>query len=544
MLGLLLACADDPPAPSDRTGVEPTGETGHTGTPTSSPTAPFSVTAGPVVAAPADPYVALVAELTVDTSVPTTLSVELDDGTTRRRITFPDPAEHHVRPLLGLRGNTTLTATVTLTDPRGGEVELPPVTYPVPPVPFALPDLSLRVALPGGGEGVTWLPAKADDLSVLLAVDAEATVVWARRMEAGPWAITPGADASVSMLIGNSGMWVLELGGGWRVAYGGEAPFSVPVGDVEGFSHEATPLPGGGGLLLHDEPLVVDDFPNESLTSTRTVTIDDPVVVEFDPTGAVVHQWSMAERLAPTRIGFGSNDNCERRCDWGHANAAVHDPHDDSILVSLRHQDAVVKLDRATGEVRWILANHDGWPSELAPLLLEPSGAPFYWPTHQHAPMVHPSDPSLLVMFDNGNDNRTTPYANNPLPGLQSRVVAYRVDEVARTVSEEWSYLEGTSPEYLYSHILGNADWLGADGDRVLATFGSLQSEDGVRNEARGLGERSVRVIEVDPALGRSVWDLSVTSTAAARRGGWQVDRAVRGESLYGDSALEEVLAP
>lgn len=542
MLGLLLACTDDPTTPDGPTAPDPTGHTGVESTP---PTGPFAVTRAAAIATPDDPDVAFVATLTVETSVPTTLSVVLDDGVSRRRITFADAARAHVRPLLGLRADATVTATVTLADEAGAEVVLDPVSYEVPAPPFDLPDLSLRVAVPGAGAGVTWLPANADDGTVLLAVDAEATVVWARRMEGATWAVTPGPDASVSLLLDSGGPRVLELGGGWRVAYdGGDAPWSVPIQGVSGFSHEATPMPGGGFVTLHDEPRVVDDYPNEALTQTRTVTIDDPEVIEFDVDGRVVHRWSMAERLAPTRIGFGSNDVCETGCDWGHANAAVYDPRDDSFLVSLRHQDAVVKLDRSTGEVEWILANHDGWPPELAPLLLEPVGDPFRWPTHQHAPMTHPTDPGLVVMFDNGNDNRTTPYANDPLPGLQSRIVAYRVDEVARTVTQEWSYLEGTGPDYLYSHVLGNADWLGTDGRRVLTTWGALQSEDGVRNPARGLGERSVRVIELDVAADRSVWDLSVTSALGERPRGWQVDRAVRGQTLYGASATEQLLDP
>ncbi|MEZ4241635.1 MAG: aryl-sulfate sulfotransferase [Myxococcota bacterium] len=40
---------------------------------------------------------------------------------------------------------------------------------------------------------------------------------------------------------------------------------------------------------------------------------------------------------------------------WSHANAVEVDPRDDTLIVSVRHQDAVLKLTR-DGEIRWILA--------------------------------------------------------------------------------------------------------------------------------------------------------------------------------------------
>ncbi len=48
----------------------------------------------------------------------------------------------------------------------------------------------------------------------------------------------------------------------------------------------------------------------------------------------------------------------------------------------------MVKVDFATGKIRWILCTHDHWQEPFRPLLLEPAGKPFEWPWRQHAPAV------------------------------------------------------------------------------------------------------------------------------------------------------------
>jgi len=38
--------------------------------------------------------------------------------------------------------------------------------------------------------------------------------------------------------------------------------------------------------------------------------------------------------------------------------------HDHSLLISMRHQDAILKIDRASGEIRWILGEPIGWSTK------------------------------------------------------------------------------------------------------------------------------------------------------------------------------------
>ncbi len=52
----------------------------------------------------------------------------------------------------------------------------------------------------------------------------------------------------------------------------------------------------------------------------------------------------------------------------------IEDPQDDSVIVSLRHQYAVIKLDRKTGRLMWILGTPDAWMPPWDRYLLKPEG--------------------------------------------------------------------------------------------------------------------------------------------------------------------------
>jgi len=47
--------------------------------------------------------------------------------------------------------------------------------------------------------------------------------------------------------------------------------------------------------------------------------------------------------------------------DWTHANGLIHDPSDDSFIVTVRHQDCAIKIDRKSGALTWVLGTPDGW---------------------------------------------------------------------------------------------------------------------------------------------------------------------------------------
>ena len=234
--------------------------------------------------------------------------------------------------------------------------------------------------------------------------------------------------------------------------------------------------------------------------------------MELSSDGNLLNTWKLTDILDPTRIGFDSLNSRPAGFDWAHANAVLHDPGDDSIIVSVRHQDAIVKFSRSTGNLEWILGNHDNWPSEFQPFLLAPVGAPFEWQYHQHAQMITPS--GTLLLFDNGN-YRASPFDGSaPTPDYlnYSRAVEYAIDEEKMEVRQIWEYGAQIQQSY-YSTSQSDADWM-KDTGNVLITSSATSWLGGVSSKNLGMGKWHTRIIEVDhktPA--EKVFEMAIFNT-------------------------------
>ena len=156
------------------------------------------------------------------------------------------------------------------------------------------------------------------------------------------------------------------------------------------------------------------------------------------------------ETRTPTVLNTGAGD-------WGHLNWIDYNPDDKSLLLSLRHQSAVVKLKAgASGKladytVDWILANPSGWPADHPTLTM---GMGFDdgiddWPFAQHSATFIPSDDGKVhvLMFDNGLNRGNFSLSVVDSYGMipinvqgESRVVEYAIDEDTKTVDLVWEY--------------------------------------------------------------------------------------------------------
>ena len=184
--------------------------------------------------------------------------------------------------------------------------------------------------------------------------------------------------------------------------------------------------------------------------------------------------WKALDHLDPYRIGYETftnywiNRGFEGARDWSHGNGFFHDERDDSLLISFRMQDAVVKVDRKTGEIVWILGDHSGWPPRLQPKLLTPEGE-MSWFYHQHMPQI--TARGTLLLFDNRTFS-ARPFAP-PLRPAQTwtRAVEYEINEELRTVKQVWAS-EGPAPDRLMTFAMGEADAMPQTGN-VLLFYGS-----------------------------------------------------------------------
>lgn len=484
----------------------------------------------PKLVAPPSERVHLVQVLEATSSEPGALTLSIDGVIVGQ---WSAATEHRV-PVLELRPDTTHTVEATL-DCGGTLLSSGPLTVEVPPLEIPFPDVTLLASEPDAmAPGVTLIDLGSPETYHYIAVFApDGTPVWVYE-----------ADEKIvdARLTPDGFIWAIAGAEILHLTRTGELLARyTPLPDepkdvlVEGypFHHEVFQTVDGRLFSLSRDSQTVTGVPLGYLATDGVgeQVLESPLVVELDPsTGERVASWNLLDYLDPTRIGYQSLDVNPAGLDWGHLNGLEYHGPSDSFVASLRHQDTVIRF-RSDGSVRWILANHEGWSDAWQPLLLEPVGEPFGWPYHQHAPMLHPDDDGRLLVFDNGNYGRVTPYNPAEPKGDYSRLVEYQVNELDRTVEQTWAYRQTLTGD-LYASAFGDADYL--DGDNVIGVFGFLYREGGIDNNDLGLGDKSARIIEIARDLDdQVVWDVRLNSSASVAPRGWQSHRAQRLTTLY-----------
>ena len=159
-------------------------------------------------------------------------------------------------------------------------------------------------------------------------------------------------------------------------------------------------------------------------------------MIDIDLNGNVVWAWSAFDHLDVNRHLFGLPD-------WTHSNALVYTPNDGNLLLSMRNQSWVLKLDYenglGSGNVLWRLGN--GGDLSLA------GGDPGQWFYGQHFPdALKINGPQMtLAVFDDGNQrvlNDNGVLCGTPnYASCYSRATVYQIDESTKTVSLGWDFL-------------------------------------------------------------------------------------------------------
>ena len=159
---------------------------------------------------------------------------------------------------------------------------------------------------------------------------------------------------------------------------------------------------------------------------------------------------------------------------WAHVNSVDYDPTDDSIIISSRHQSAIVKIGRDK-KVKWILGSPEGWKKGWVEKVLTPvdkNGKPikcegsvceggFDWTWTQHTAWRIDSksngDVIYISAFDNGDGRSMEQPA---LPDMKyTRGVVYKVDQKKMTVEQVYSVGQDKGYEY-YSPVTGLAQYM------------------------------------------------------------------------------------
>jgi len=260
-----------------------------------------------------------------------------------------------------------------------------------------------------------------------------------------------------------------------------------------GFCHDLTVASNGNFIVLGHNGDTIEDF-----------------IYEIDVnTGEIVNSLDLKRVLQRTRavVPYFNPSN------WFHHNSIEY--RDGSIIISGRHQHAIVKMSWPQGEIEWILSDHTGWHSLFHQHLLTPIGDNFEWFYGQHTPTILPNldgNPDIidLLLLDNGfarfyNDRelqRAIALGEEVEPENFSRMVHYRINTLDRTVEQIWEWGREKG-EVLFADTRSSALML--ENGNKLGVFDI--STHGISTTV------SAFFAEVD-ALGNTIWEAFATDTS------------------------------
>lgn len=207
------------------------------------------------------------------------------------------------------------------------------------------------------------------------------------------------------------------------------AGYDFPVYSLD---HDVLLLPNGHLLLLVTTYKVFHDLPGYP----GDTTVVGNAIVDLDQSNNPVWVWNAFDHLDVNRYPMGFPD-------WTHANSLFYSKDDGNLLISLRHQHWVLKLDyrdgQGSGDVLWKLGYQGDF--DLG------SGAPANWFYAQHyAKIVSPNTTGdvRLALFDNGDfrvlDFGGTTCYSPGAPPCYSRATIFEVNEDTRTANVAWAY--------------------------------------------------------------------------------------------------------
>ncbi len=205
-------------------------------------------------------------------------------------------------------------------------------------------------------------------------------------------------------------------------------------------SHDFLLLPNGHALLFASDPQPVD-MSKIIVGGQPNATVIGAVVQELDASKNVIFQWRSFDYIPITDSYY---DLTQMFIPYVHGNALDVD-NDGNILFSLRYCSSIVKINRETGDVMWILG---GKENQFQFLGEHSENAPTFF-SNQHNVTVLPDGD--LLLFDNGDDHKNSqgkPY---------SRGVEYKLDEQAKTATMVWEYDHGKN---IYSSSGGSVQRL------------------------------------------------------------------------------------
>ena len=312
-------------------------------------------------------------------------------------------------------------------------------------LPTALPDLYLQVGdaqSTAGGYLALSLTSQTPTMSIL---DRDGDFVWWYQPDGETYLV-------VRSTLSRAGDAVLYMGTYSGAAdddddddddaLGDEGRYLVRV-SIDGSQVDTYQLPGAH----HDFVELPDGTLGVIGSDRRDVeghSVNGACIVEVSPEGTEEIVWTAWDVLEynPDEVDHG----------WTHANALDYDEVEDAYYISIRNYNAIFKIDRASGDVLWMIG---GPLSDFS----DGEGATEFWEGQHQFDVL---DGSILV-FD-----------NQPVDAFTSRVVEYAFDPDDGSAELIWIYQPDPA---FYCYGLGDADRL-PNGNTLITWSTSAQLDE------------------------------------------------------------------
>jgi hypothetical protein len=233
---------------------------------------------------------------------------------------------------------------------------------------------------------------------------------------------------------------------------------ALGLNPIFSFTHDVQRLPNGQTAVIGSTERTID------VNGTPTDYVGMTIVV-LDDNFQVAWAWDAFDHLDVNRgpilgevLQPGGTDQIAASAprlpavDWVHINAVSWSPADDNLVVSVRHQDWVLKIDYRNGEGDGHIIWRLGQGGDFAVNSTEPNP----WFSHQHN--AHYINDSTIIVFDNGNTRRASD------PHADSRGQVWELDEQTMTATLVFNVDLGN-----YSDHFGGAQRL-SNGDYVFTS--------------------------------------------------------------------------
>lgn len=418
------------------------------------------------------------------------ISVAGKDEATTVKNSFDDYETDHSIPILGLYPDTENEVTVTLTDESGNSMEKT-VTIKTGTLAKSIANIEVKEADTTKMElGDSELTFVVPSTKRAYAFDANGDVRWySTRYNSHIFKeLTNGNLLYLTKESNDADTYnvLLETDYLGKIYHRYDFSSSSAANDTgksEGemtvIHHDGNELPSGNFLLT------VNDGSNY---------IEDTMIELNRETGEIEKTIDLKDILPEAFYeDYDSTSREDGKVDWFHQNSVEYDEADNSIIISGRHQDTIMKIDYDTSEIKWIMGDSSGWPESYQKYFLngevKASGG-------QHAAIVLPdqddNDETTDILYYDNNISVTRGDEETSEKYSEARQV--RINDAEMTIEEVWTFGEELGEDY-YTKIIGSARYLSNTGNR-LVNFG--YRDEGQTSSIMEVTEEGETVLNVD----------------------------------------------